>query len=190
MSSLLDARDAYEQALKQYGPLQGVNVHTHGGTFSQQELERYSKASPAVVLALLAFTVDTLEGYLKASAQWGIICIAEDKPGHDKAKDRRVVEIASLVSTAILTNWADLNVEFRPQQIENTNMFGTALDRIGAAMWGLEFSSSFEITDPAAETAVPFTTLGVKWDLAPRDGDPMPDVGEIPEAEDEVDLSP
>lgn len=189
MSSLLDARDAYEQALKQYGPLQGVSIYTHGGTFSQQELERYSKASPAVVLALLAFTVDLTEGYLKADAQWGIVCIAEDKPGHDRAKDRRVVEIASLVSTAILTNWAGLNVEFKPQTVENTNLFGTALDRIGCAMWGLEFSSSFEITDPTQDAGVPLNTLGVTWDVFPRDGDPEPPVGEIPEAYDEVSLT-
>lgn len=188
MSSLLEARDAYEQALKTYGPLQGVNIYTHGGTFSQQELERYSKSSPAVVLALLAFGMDMLEGYLRATASWGVIVIAEDKPGKFLAKDRRVVEIASQVSTAILTNYVDLNVEFKPQEVENTNMFGTALDRIGAAMWGLEFKSSFEVSDPTLDTA-PFNTIAATWDLAPRDGDPEPDVGDIPEALDEVDLT-
>lgn len=184
----MEARDAYERALKSYGPLAGVNISTHGGSFSKEELDRYSKASPAAVLALLSFELDIQEGYLRATANWGVVVFTENKPGKEKAKDRNAVHIATMCSAALLTNYVDLDCEFKPQSIDNRNQFGAALDKDGVAMWSLEFTSSFEVAVPTLVTDE-LTSIHATWDLAPRDGDPEPEVGEIPEAEDEVDLA-
>jgi hypothetical protein len=184
MTTLIQARDSYLAALRSSAALKAadVTVSTHGGTFDLAELQRYSKVSPGAVLSLLAFSADCTEGYIKCEARWGVFCFSENRPA--LPRDVGAMATAEAVSLALLLGFVDLDVEHKPQQVEARNWFDAPKDMKDVAMWLVEFSSEFELSDAVDANAQDLSGVDAKWDLYPRDNDAP--LGEIPEAEDSV----
>lgn len=183
MSTLAEAREAYVAALSAYPALTAmrVTVSTHGGSFDLDQLQKYSKSTPAAVLSLLSFELDGSEGYKRCEARWGVVCFAQHT-----GKDASAAEIAQAVCDCLLSDFVGLDTEHRILEAAARNLFGVPTDFKGVAMWAVEFASDFELTScgDTAEEPETFTGVDAGWDISPRDNDAP--VGEITEALDEL----
>lgn len=178
MGALIDARNAYLEALD---TLKGVNVSPHGGRFTQKELERYARLAPAAVLTLLKFNPMRQGGLYSATATWGCIFFTKDTQT-ERERGVSVVDLAEKASCLLLSTFVG-DAGGRPMDMEARNLFTTPLDLIGIAMWGIEWDHMLDLTPDQGE-AVDWTLLHLTWDLAPRDNDA--DLGDVPEAEDDI----
>lgn len=186
MSTLAEAREAYVAALSAYPALTAmrVTVSTHGGSFDLDQLQKYSKSTPAAVLSLLSFELDGSEGYKRCEARWGVVCFAQHT-----GKDASAAEIAQAVCDCLLSDFVGLDTEHRILEAAARNLFGVPTDFKGVAMWAVEFASDFELTscDAADDSELTdFTGVDTVWDVAPRDNEAP--LGEIPEAVDNIQL--
>lgn len=179
MSSLLDARDVYATALQ---GISGVHVYAHGGTFDRTQIERYAREAPALVVSLLRFDADLEGGSTMAKVYWGVVGFTRsEKPGDPR--DRTVIDLAEAATQVLLVTFAGMSPRSRPRGIEARNLFGVEVDRIGIAMWGLEWQQILELDQ--VDTSAPFTRLHADWDLSPRDN--AAPLGQVLEASDDVD---
>jgi hypothetical protein len=180
MGALMDARNAYLEALD---TLDGVNVSPHGGRFTIKELERYAKLAPAAVLTLLKFEPTLAGGLYSAKASWGCVFFTKDT----QTDRERGVSVIDLVEKAVSVLLPVFNgaAGGRPMSMDARNLFTSPLDAIGIAMWGLEWDQMLDLS-PSQGEAVDWSLLHLTWDLAPRDNDA--DLGDVPEAEDDIEL--
>lgn len=180
MSTLLAVRTQYFTALEQ---LQGLGVSVHGGTFTQQELERYSKRAPHAVLTLLGFESQFESGITQAEAQWGLMLFTKQEPG--VRRDASCIALAEAITQTIMEQWPaaeDAEQVSRPTDVQARNVYSTPLDAIGIAMWSLEWKQLLDLTVPVE--VAEWYRLNVKYDVQPRtDGT---EIHEQPEAEDDI----
>lgn len=180
MSSLLKARADYEAALRTIG--KPVQVSVHGGTFTQRELERYSKQAPHVVLTLLGFDPTFEGGYLHAEAHWGLMCFTKQETGNPRVNS--CVSLTEAVCQCLTPLFAGEEAVSRPFDMRARNVYSTPLDALGIAMWSIEWRQTLDLVEPI-DTA-DWKTLDVVYDLQPRqDGAAL---FEVPEAEDRLSL--
>ncbi len=185
MSSLVDAQDAWVTVLS--ASLPTVNVFEHGGRFTSKDLAEYSKQAPALALSLLRFDPVRQGGVTTCTAYWALIGFTVNgKQGRGDRGDLCIALMESAAHVILQTFGAQnaLGAVSRPSEAIARNMFSFELDRVNVAMWGLEFQQQIDLVQTF--DAVPFERMHLVWDLAPRDNDPP--VGEIPEAEDEIEL--
>lgn len=186
MTTLIEARDSYVAALQTSDVLSslGVTVSTHPGVFDAEQIARYSKAAPAVVVALIAFGADVEEGYLRADTRWAVMVLAEDRGGRPKAELAMV--ITAEVVDVLLTQFVNLDVEHKPQQLAATNRFDVGQDRQRLALWSVDFGAQFQLSssDVSDDTTEDLTGIDSVWDVYPRDNNAP--LGEVPEAIDNL----
>lgn len=191
MSSLLTARDAWVAALLGHTPtgptddkstattLTGVHVYTHGGSFNQDELARFSRMAPALVLALLRIDADREAGVVTSEAHWGLVAFTKDTK--TVARDRSCIALVEAATNVILSTWAGDGVRGRGHSLMARNMFSGPKDaEQTVAMWGIQFTQTLDLVEEIDTDA--FLRMGLTWDLEPQDAT----LGEIPEAEDLV----
>lgn len=195
MSTLVDTWDAWITVLE---TIPNVHVYPHGGSFTKSELKRHSRQAPALLLTLLRFDPIVQGGIITSEARWGLIAITKDSSTKDR--HRTCIALAELAAAKILLSFGGQNAGgavSRGKDLAAKNLFGTELDgEANIAMWGIEFVQTLDLT--VEILTAQWTKFALTWDLAPRDeaagedppNDPHePEVGEIPEAEDEVDPS-
>lgn len=182
MSSLLVARAQYEAALRTIGGT--VQVSTHGGAFNQKELERYSKAAPHVVLTLLGFEPELQAGMAVAEARWGVMCFTKQTPGVPRTDS--AIALAEAAVQVLLPLFAGQELGGRPNSMSARNVYSTPLDFSGTAMWAIEWNQTLELVVPIFPDDL--TSVTATWDLQPRTEEPPPEIFEVPEAQDTIEL--
>lgn len=182
-------RDAIVTALQaQTGAgerLAGVNVSTHHGDFDLEALTRYGKQAPHLVLAVLRFTPVRGGGTIIADTVFGLVALTDDRA--DVRRADACLDLADAATRALLplfSGSASTTVS-TPQDYQAVNEYSAALDKLGVAMWGMTWTQSIDLID--VDTSVPFNGVDVDYDLSTRpEGE---DLGEVPEARDEIDLT-
>lgn len=182
MSSLLVARAQYEAALRMIGGK--VQVSTHGGAFDRKELERYAKTAPHVVLTLLGFECDLQAGAAIAEARWGVMCFTLHAPGEPRADS--AIALAEAAVQVLLPLFAGEELGGRPTDMSARNVYSTPLDALGVAMWSIEWNQTLELVTPVYPDDL--TSVTATWDLQPRTEEPPPEIFEVPEAQDTIEL--
>lgn len=185
MGSLVDTRTAWLVALR--AGLPAVNVFGHGGSFDRKQLEAYSKKAPALALALLRFDPVKQGGATTCIATWGLVGFTVNSRQGRGDRDELCIDLMERASHVILQTFGGESPNgavSRATEAFARNLFSFELDQMNVAMWGLEFQQQIDL----AQTfdSAPFERMHLTWDLAPRDNDPP--VGEIPEAEDDIEL--
>lgn len=179
MNTLVSAQAAYLNALSTALP--NHTVRSHGGEFDLKQIETYGARAPALVLTLLRFDVFRSGGYPTARAHWGLVCITKNE-GDGFLRHTTCVQLAEQAAGIILPLFAGANLSgatsSAQKQIISRNLFSSALDLRGVAMWGLEWTQLMDLVQDHSD-AVDFKTLKMFWDLAP-------DTDGVYEAEDEI----
>ncbi len=187
-SSLTLVRDAYVTTLAAAPELAGVNISAHGGLFTEKEIAEYSRQAPAAVVTLVSWKATRQDGAAICECQWGLIVFTTDKPARDARKDRTALDIAAAATAVLLITAVGQDVANvdAPHAFHASNEFTRGADSRGLALWGLRWTQSVEL---AIDTSGydDLTTIDAKWDLYPRDN--AADLGDVIEAEDEMDLT-
>ena len=206
MSALLLVHDAIVSGLTASPLLAGVQVTDHGGDFTAEDLVKYSKRAPALVVALLDFDVELEAGTCVAVAQWGMVALTKNAPtapvagSPDHATDtlttllyrgkqaRSAIALVDAATRALMRTFygfaapAGMTVS-APRGFRALNEYHPKLDAVGIALWGIAWQQRIDLID-APEITDLLTTVHVDYDLSPQpDGE---DVGEVPEAEDSI----
>lgn len=195
MSSLADVRDAIVTGLAADARLSGVNISVHGGDFTLDDLLRYSKKSPALVLALLRYTAVDTGGVVVAKAIWGLAALVRNTATTgatdlDTKKDAAVIALADRATRALVgivygvddPTPASTAVS-TPRNFVALNMYTPELDEEGVAMIGMQWEQEIDLVDVDVDALDDFITAHVDYETHTRPGET---VGEVPEATDDI----
>src|SRR5712671_3999589 len=166
MSSLLDTRDAVVSSLASSPLIVGlfstpVSVTAHGGEFSTADLERYSKQTPALIVALLRYDERIEGGLVTGDATFGVIAMTKNTPA--LRRDRSVVMLADAATRVIARSFFGTGVS-RAKELVGRNEYSAKIDAQDISMWSLTWRQTIDLADDS--NAVPLNTLDVKYDLA------------------------
>lgn len=171
MSRLLDMRDAIVSTLKADARLSGVNVYDHGGEFTEDDLTRYSKQAPALIVALLGGMPEFIGGAIETEAAWCIIAITRDAPA--MKRDRSAIALVDATLRSIMPPFYENTAAAgRLRDFRARNLFGPKIDALGVSLWSIVATQRIELADDT-DITVDFNTLHVDYtDLHPAD--PLP----------------
>lgn len=174
MTALLHLRDSIAQAMVLDSRLTAlkVSVSVHGGEFRLDDLKRYGKAAPAVVLSLLHVDDQTEQATDQnwADCVFGICCLAKPRPPWDQTLDQHaaVIELVDATMRVIRGNWWDELDVRAPQDLSARNLYTASLDQVGGiAMWAIGFHQLVELKDE--DDSVPWLRWHATFDPIPTD---------------------
>lgn len=188
MSSLSEFRSAIKTTLEADARLAGVKVYEHGGDFDRHELKRYATQTPAIVVSLMKIDAQAAEGGLPLCHVWvSAMVLAADKASIRKdVGAMRVVDLLLNVVCRWPRQFWGLTDVKAPEDCKALNCYTKDIDAEGVAIWAVTWVQKIELT-PSALVEDGLETLDVQWDIAPRDNDA--DLGEVIDAEDQIDLT-
>lgn len=164
----------------------GLNVSAHGGEFGLDDVLRYAKNDPALIIAVIKADTDKtpMSGLLFNVRMSAVVLV---RSRGDEAKDERSLRIGTFVMREIAKpgqfwDLEDTNNIKAPLRVSGENLFSTKLDKQGISLFGISWEQIIDLTADTAETYDDFETFYAEYDLGPD-----PD-GEI-EATDTVDLT-
>jgi hypothetical protein len=166
--------------------LAGARVYPHGGEFTYAELKQYAVQAPCVVVSALRTEVEYQDGAPAASVTFGLVCVAKDETTARRVGG--VLVLVDAVQRALIYSVTDaVTVDgiSAPQHMVGRNLYTTQLDREGIAMWALGWVYTVDLQDDITDLGA-FETLHATWDIYPRDNDA--DLGDVPEAEDDLEI--
>lgn len=122
-----------------------VNVDTHGGRFDLDEIKRWAKAAPCVVVGALGMPATEYEGgTTKATVEWGAFVVTRDTT--EKKRDELALVLVEAVLGVVTyrQRWGD-DYAHKPESIKATNLYGGRLDATGLALWAITWTQGYDI---------------------------------------------
>jgi hypothetical protein len=143
-----------------------IQVVEHGGPITLEELKRVATRAPALVVACLGVPSITREGMqVTTDAAYAVFCVAAKSPSETQGDIAlALVSLASLDIPGQRWNQAASGV---PQQIAATNLYSSALDKVGLALWAIRWRQKVDLDRTALMAALePFETFVGEYDVA------------------------
>jgi len=184
MTSLLALRDAIASGLAADARLVALkaSVSVHGGDFRLDDLQRYGKNAPAVVVSLLHVDLQTdATAETWAECTFAVACVAKPRPPADQ--HAVCVELVDAALRALRGSFWGQGATYglqAPRQLTARNLFGAGLDKVGGiAMWAIGFHQTVQLLD--TDDGVPFERWHSVLDPQPTDTNRphMEDQGEL-----------
>lgn len=149
-----------------------LNVNTHGGPFTWEEVKRYAERDPALIIAITgASTEGTLMTGTMIRARISAVVMAHSRAG--EPKDSRVLRIATYVLKEIAKPgqyWGLSSDNLQaPQHISGDNLFTSAADKGGIALFGIAWDQLVDCTE--TETWDDLSQIHAEYDLGPEPDD-------------------
>ena len=167
-------RDAIVEAIKTALP-DLYTVEAHGGRFDLNELKRWSKQAPAVLVA--AVSVPTIaDGPTHiAEVRWVAYLVTRDTP--QATRDVAALDFSEALLRLVRKNTWQLDNTQNPQRVTAENLYSGQVDSHGMALWAVSWQQAVSLrTSDIAELA-DFTLYTATHE-----------VGDGPVAEDRVEL--
>lgn len=166
--SLLDLRTAITAKLD--AALPNIDVKSHGGRFTLQDLQRIATQAPAVRVGCLGVIKAELSGSsVTVTATWGAFALAKDK--HQLPRDAGALIMAAQILSIIPENNWGIDDAGLPDKIRGDNVYSGKLDAKGVALWAVTWTQSTEIETLDFESLHDFATFAADYDLDPADGE-------------------
>lgn len=170
MTALLALRNAVAAGLAANPDLIALkaSVSVHGGDFKLDDLKKYAKNAPAVVVSLLHVSED--EDTRLDECTFGLACVAKAVPPLDQ--HAAAIDLVATVLRALRGNfWSDISLELSaPTKVTAQNLFNASLEAVGGiGMWAVGFHQLVEDL-PLDAGAAPWSAF-LTWDLQPTDED-------------------
>jgi len=143
--------------------LPGVTVETHGGTFSLDELKRYSVRAPIAALALVGLgkAQRVSDGRVMLPTRWALVIIAKDEIKGAAKIDRNLAAaaMAAAMTLALEGNRFATAGARRPEDLVAQNEYSGGSDLAGVAIWQVNWTSPLKVgamIDPDSFAATDF----------------------------------
>jgi hypothetical protein len=191
MSTLTEFRAGIANTLRADPRLAGVTVFEHGGDYDLHEVKRYASRTPAVIVSLVRVECETDHGGIPlADILTVCMVLTADKKGLNK--DISSMDVAHALLNILcrqpLTDWG-LNDLGPPNDVKAANCYDKDIDAEGISLWSVSWCQDVELSAHAPLTSPEddLNAIHATYDIAPRDNDAP--LGEVPDAEDEIDLA-
>lgn len=165
--TLLEQREAIVAALKAALPQIGLNIRSHGGRFTPEEIRRYAVNTPALLVACLglASITDNDDGTVTAVPVWGVFVVATDKP--QLPRDAGALVLVSAATPVIAGNRWGLDSADYPDQLRGDNLYSGTIDGAGVALWAISWRQSITLAEFDPSALEDFLRCHVEYDLVP-----------------------
>lgn len=191
MSTLTEFRHGIAVTLAADPRLAGVTVFEHGGDYDLFEVKRYASRTPAVIVSLVRVECETDHGGIPLADV--LVCcmvLTSDKKGltKDVSSMDVVHSMLNILCRQPLSDWGlpDLGP---PNDVKAANCYTKDIDAEGIALWAVSWCQDVELSPfaPLVSPADDLDAIHATYDITPRDNDAP--LGEVPDAEDEIDLT-
>ena len=160
MTTLSGLRDAVVASLAD--KLAPVPVAAHGGVFDLDEVKRYAKIAPQVLVAAVGVghCGRWKDGRWAIPVRFAAVVVTRDTVAAGGAKfsrDAAALTLSTAVAISVAGNRFGLSGVQQPEEMEARNEYSGPLDAVGVALWQVNWSSTLLAGDPAAlsaETAI------------------------------------
>ena len=143
-SRLIDYAQAVESVFRSKYPsgAEGVHISTHIGEFGEEEIRRYSKKLPAVVLAPLGIpSAQRAGGNSIAHVNWGAFIFTRDRP--ELPRGPAAMALAEVALSFL--PFEAFGCAQAPQDIEAGNLYNGDFDKMGLAVWAIRWKQRLEL---------------------------------------------
>ena len=177
---------ARAEIARYYGNALGhVTVFQHGGPFSLAEVKRISKKSPAVAIVCLRLPGTESSGHdILSEVSFGAFCFSNNRK--KILRDVEALDLSERVLVHLNRNrWPDKDgtdsASGPPREISAANLYSTALDELGVALWAVSWKQRVTLDrDETTTTLEDFETLYSTYDLDEEvDAEDLTDVTEL-----------
>jgi len=146
-ATLFAFRDAIQAEVGKTLP--DVTVDTHGGTFTLEELSRYSVRAPIAVLALVGFgkAVRVSDGRVMVPTRWALVIITKDaiKGGDKVDRNDSCAAMATAMTIALQGNRFAVAGARQPEDLAAQNEYSGGVELKGVAIWQVNWTSPLKI---------------------------------------------
>lgn len=147
MTTPIAFRDAILAEIERTLP--GVTVETHGGTFTLDELTRYSSRAPIAVLALVGIgrAARASDGRVLMPTRWALVLIAKDQIADGRKIDRNdsAAAMAGAMTLALTGNRFATAGARQPEELIAQNEYSGGSDLAGVAIWQVNWTSPLRV---------------------------------------------
>lgn len=167
-------RDAIVSAIKTALP-DLYTCEAHGGRFDLNELNRWSKQAPAVLVA--AVSVPSIEdGPTRiAEVRWVAYLVTRDTA--QSTRDVAALDYSEALMRLVRKNTWQLDETHNPTRVAAENLYSGQLDRHGIALWAVSWQQGISLRTTDIAELADFTLYTATHE-----------VGDGPVAEDRVEL--
>ena len=167
-------RDAIVAAIKAALP-DLYTCEAHGGRFDLNELTRWSRKAPAVLVAAVSVPAISDGPTNNAEVRWVAYLITRDTP--EATRDVAALDFSEALLRLVRKNTWQLDNTQNPQRVAAENLYSGQIDRHGIALWAVSWQQAVSLRASDIAELADFTLYTATHE-----------VGDGPVAEDRVEL--
>lgn len=169
-SALVLYRKAVEQGFRDFlsdGPDAVIQVDTHIGDFAAEELRRYCRSAPAVILAPLGFPqVLRAGGVAIAEIMYAAYVITKYRSS--AVRNDMAMQIVECIYRELpfKSSWSEEICSKTPTDIEGVNLYNGTIDKMGLSLWAVKWKQMIHLTfDDIYDSLDDFLRLYAEYDI-------------------------
>ncbi|KMQ74004.1 phage protein Gp37 [Marinobacter subterrani] len=135
-------RDAIVAAIAKALP-ELKDCQAHGGRFDLQELKRWSRRAPAVLVAAVQIPEAARNRVNQVTVRWVAYVVASDAPG--VSRDVIALDYTEALLRCIKDNRWGLDNTQRPENVAAENLYSGPADRQGIALWAVSWQQALTL---------------------------------------------
>ncbi len=148
--------------------LKHVSVSEHGGAFGLEDIKRYAKRTPHVVISCLAIPEIKYESSVSvARVVFGAFCLTEERS--DTKRDVAALALVEATTVELTSNDWNSTASGSPKNVSAANLFSGTLDKYGIAMWAIRWEQRVDLDRNVIATLDDFLTMTSEYDIAQTD---------------------
>lgn len=122
-----------------------IDVNEHGGSFSLEELKRFSQNVPCAVVCSLGVSSVDYDGEPVANTDWAVFILAKDKPGLKRDEAALLLVSKALVTISQTQRWGFTDGVHMMSGLKAANLYNGNLDKTGIALWAITWTQGYDI---------------------------------------------
>jgi len=174
-------RDAIVATIKEALPAL-KSCSSHGGRFDLQELQRWSKQAPAVLVAAVQIPALADNRANQMRVRWVAYLMVKDAPG--ASRDVAALDYTEALMRLVKGNDWGLNSMQRPENIAADNLYNSGSDRNGMALWAVSWQQAVNLSHADISQLADFAIYSATHEVG--DGPATETYAEIPTGNQEA----
>jgi phage gp37-like protein len=125
------------------------DCQAHGGRFDLQELQRWSRRAPAVLVSAVQVPVVADNQTRHVQVRWVAYVVTRDTPG--ATRDVAALDYTEALLRCVKGNRWGLDNTQRPENVAAENLYSGQADRQGVALWAVSWQQGLALraSDPS-----------------------------------------
>ena len=162
--------------------LDGVEVSEHGGAFTAEDIRRYAKKAPAVIVACIGVPQIKFQGTVVAAfPTFEVFCLSSHTSSRQN-RDTAAWLLAESVAVETVNNTWDGAADSTPKNLSAANRYSVPLDKLGVGLWSVRWEQQVDLDRNAVATLDDFLTMESTYDIGQTDDTvDTTDITELPQ---------